>query len=297
MECRCEYCKEVFVPKRIDARYCSHSCRQLAYVLRKAQIDVGISVTEKQMNNSETSIVSENKQEASTNNALIMHDPSIEEGKNEELSINLTDKADESSIKANEIMPYLSKEEDISVNTEPELSVNKNKRDGFIDTKPIISVVKPVREEEKYQHYNSLYLDEIVELTQERDNTGILFSFLHNKTAGSACWISLRYRCLLECLLSFSEMQSIELDDLKEVCNAFTGILESKSFKVMIPEYPYLNEIPKLRGLIKNLCLNAKEQTLTFRLKKETKLQLIASRWELANYVPKVSFDSLNFKE
>lgn len=92
-------------------------------------------------------------------------------------------------------------------------------------------------------------------------------------------------------------MQSIELDDLKEVCNAFTGILESRSFKVMFPEYPYMNEIPRLRDLIKNLCLNAEEETLTFRLKKETKLQLIASRWELANYLPKVSFSKLNFQE
>ncbi len=297
MECRCEYCKEVFIPKRTDARYCSHSCRQLAYVLRKAQIDSGIGETVTQIYNSETSIVSENKQEASINNELINHYPSIEEDKTEEVSITLTDKTEESSIKAHEIIPYPSKENYTSVNTDSELSVNKNKHGGFIDTKPIISTVKHTQEEEKYQYYSSPYLDEIVELTQERDNTGILFSFLHSKTGGPAYWISLRYRCLLECLLSFSEMQSIELDDLKEVCNAFTGILESRSFKVMIPEYPYMNEIPRLRDLIKNLCLNAEEETLTFRLKKETKLQLIASRWELANYLPKVSFSKLNFQE
>ncbi len=297
MECRCEYCKEVFIPKRTDARYCSHSCRQLAYVLRKAQIDCGIGVIESQIINRESSILNENKQETSINNELINHDPSISEGETKEVSINLTDNSVEPSIKALEIMTYPSKEENISVKSESELSVNKNKLDGFIDTRPLNSVVKPAQEEEKYQYYSSSYLDEIVELTQERDNTGILFSFLHNKRDGPALWISLRYRCLLECLLSFSEMQSIELDDLKEVCNAFTGILESRYYQVMIPQYPYMNEIPRLRDLIKNLCLSAEEETLTFRLKKETKLQLIAARWELANYVPKVSFNSLNFKE
>lgn len=36
MEYTCSYCNKPFVPKRTDSMYCSHSCRQFAYVLRKS---------------------------------------------------------------------------------------------------------------------------------------------------------------------------------------------------------------------------------------------------------------------
>lgn len=319
MESVCEYCKGSYVPKRTDSRYCSHSCRQLAYVLRKAKIDEGLGELKNQQIGTEPSIKDVSHHELSISRELTKHesvvgltdktqepsielpeksiDLSIENGKEKETSTELTDKTEEPSIKVSETSVYPSKKEDASVNTESGLSVNRNKIDAFIYDKAVNSLVKPVQEQEKYRDYNCPLLDEIVELTQERDHLGILYSFLHNKTEGPAYWVSIHYRCLLECLLTFSEMQSIELDDLKEVCNAFTSLVQSRFYNYMIPEYPFLKEIPWLRDTIKNLCLNAEEETLTFRLKKETKLKLIAARWELANYVPKVSFDQLNFRE
>jgi len=93
-------------------------------------------------------------------------------------------------------------------------------------------------------------------------------------------------------------MQFIELDDLKEVCNAFTSVIQSKSFSYLIAEYPYTKEIVWLRDTIKNICLNADEnEPIELRFKKETKLRLIVARWEMANYVPKISFSQLNFTE
>lgn len=41
----CNYCKKIFALKRSDAKYCSHSCRQLAYVLRKAKAEVNNETT------------------------------------------------------------------------------------------------------------------------------------------------------------------------------------------------------------------------------------------------------------
>lgn len=32
----CEYCEQLFTADRKDKRYCSHSCRQQAYIKRKA---------------------------------------------------------------------------------------------------------------------------------------------------------------------------------------------------------------------------------------------------------------------
>lgn len=298
MECICEYCKEPFIPKRTDARYCSHSCRQLSYVLRKAVTKNTLGEVKDSQNGKKTSMSHE----------LVKDDPSIKsDGKENYPSTGnekLTDKEPEPSINQVVTKNYPSITKEIIVKKENELSVNPSITEqetvnnaAGINTSNVNNPVKTIEQAEKYIEYSSPFINEIAELTEERNHYSVLYSFLHNRKESFAYWISLRYRCLLECLLTLSEMHSVELDDLKEICNALTAVIQSKQFQCMIPEYPYIKEIPWLRDIVKNLCLNAEEEVLTFRLKKETKLKLIAARWELSNYVPKIGFDKLNFTE
>lgn len=303
MERICEYCKGAFIPKRTDAQYCSHSCRQLAYVLRKANFN-SIDGLKELTYIPERLVESQNKQEPSINQGLIKDYPSTESKEDGETVNKLIDKVQEPPINQGSIKDYPSITREITVKKENELSVNPSiieqgavRNNSKIDTPAVNIPIKISEQPEKYVEYTSPLIDEIVELTEERNHHGTLYSFLHNRKESFAYWISLRYRCLLECILALSEMQSIELDGLKEICNALTDVIQSRSFQCMIPEYPYLREISWLRDTIKNLCINTEEETLTFRLKKETKIKLIAARWELSNYVPKVGFDQLNFKE
>jgi len=279
METICKYCSNSFVPKRTDSLYCSHSCRQLAYVLRKATGNTFEGVKYKP----ETLIILQNKQESSIETEIIDDDPSTNGNESGENVNELTDKGQEPSINQGLIKDYPSTKHEIPVKKETELSVN--------------ALTKANKDQEEYKEYSSPLVDEIAKLTEERNNLHTLFGLLHNNTGTSSYWISLRYRCLIECLLTFSEMQFIDIDDLKEVCNAFTAMIQSRSFSYLTPNYPYTKDIIRLRDTIKNLCLNAEnDEQLALKFKKDTKLKLIATRWELANYVPKISFAQLDFQ-
>lgn len=293
METICKYCSNSFVPKRTDSLYCSHSCRQLAYVLRKATGNTFEGLKYKP----EAVVELQNKQQPSIKTGFSENYPSTEQKEDNESVNELTDNEQEQSIKEHQLTVYPSMTAELFVKKEAELPVNADKKEIVPETKAVNTIVKAKEEQEKYIEYDSPLINEIAQLTEDRNNLHTLYSLLHNKPETSAYWVSLRYRCLVECLLTFSEIQFIELDDLKEVCNAFTALINSKSFNYLTSHYPYIKEIVWLRDTIKNLCLNADEEELSLRFKKDTKLRLIATRWEMANYVPKISFNQLNFTE
>ena len=296
MESICKYCSNSFVPKRTDSLYCSHSCRQLAYVLRKASVNT-INGLNAVTHTPETLVELQNKKEPSIKTGLTENYPSTEHAEDNESVNKLTDKEHEPSIKEHLPTVYSSMTTELSVKKEAELPVNADKKEIVPEIKAVNTIAKAKEEQEKYVEYSSPLINEIAELTEDRNNLHTLYSLLHNKPETSAYWVSIRYRCLVECLLTFSEMPFIDTDDLKEVCNAFTTLINSKYFNSLTSHYPYTKEIVWLRDTIKNLCLSADEEELSLRFKKDTKLRLIATRWEMANYVPKISFTQLNFTE
>lgn len=313
MEALCTYCKKPFLPKRTDSLYCSHSCRQLAYVLRKAktnEIEViqGLQITK----------VSENEK----------NDPSIQINTNED-TVDIYPSSESESKSYGENKPdkltdnedYLSntqgKEADSSINqsrsqveltdinnegTGNKISVNKTEEKKSINTSAKIPSVtkpeiKPILEnsEAEYKEYVSRYVNELDQLHVERDNWVKLDNFFESKDS-AGLWMSERYRCLVECLLMFSEMKQIELDDLKEVCNAFTSVLQSDYFNYLHPSYPYINEVKELRERIKRVCLKSEDNIfIKYKLNKEQRQNLLLTRMELSQFVPKIKFNELNF--
>lgn len=268
MERICEYCKSPFVPKRTDALYCSHSCRQLAYVLRKAT-DNSID---------------------GLKNLTFKPEPSTETEENNLITQKLTDINEQTSIINTEKAIYPSITDQINVNkenNETKIAVNTNQRN---DEKVNVT-------EETYTEYESSFNRALIELTESRDHSSKL-GMLFYEGANTVKWISLRYKCLLECLLLFSEMKEVHPDGLKEVCDALTHIIQSRYFKYLPNTYPYSNEIIELRDNIKELCLNSDEDELfKFRFKRETKLKMIATRYELAQFVPKRKYSELKFTD
>lgn len=251
MEQFCEYCNEPFIPKRSDALYCSPGCRQLAYVLRKAQSNPVF----KELNYPSTRIAFENElmdeeQEASTQIIQTENNPS----KREEQDL----------ISVNKII----------VNTD-----NKESNEQSIEDTVV---------------YSSVFIRELQTLIDKRDN----IDYFMEDTDMVCEWVNLRYRCLVESLLTVSEMRTVELDDLKEICNAFTSMIQSSDYESLPDYYPYAKDITTLWQSLKKICLEAVEdQTLNFKLKRSTRLCLLATRWELAHFVRKESFDQLDFEE
>jgi len=82
---------------------------------------------------------------------------------------------------------------------------------------------------EKYPAYQSNFLNRLVDFTNERHHLSLLRICLEHEDLPSYC-ISLHFRCLVECLLIFSELKYVKVDDLMELCNAFTYIVRSRSY-------------------------------------------------------------------
>ena len=111
-------------------------------------------------------------------------------------------------------------------------------------------------------------------------------------------WVSERLKCLSECLLLFSEMKTTSLNDLKELCNAFTMVINTEYYKRLPSKYPYTLKLTLWRNKLKQLCINnTEEEEIVFRLTKENRLELIATRYELAHFCRKKTFSQLCFKE
>ena len=56
-------------------------------------------------------------------------------------------------------------------------------------------------------------------------------------------WISIHYRCLLDCVLTISNMKVVEWYDLAELTNAFTFLITSDYFKTLPEDFPFTKNI------------------------------------------------------
>ncbi len=258
--------------------YCSHSCRQFAYVLRKSKESVKDFSLEKVPN--EINDLSVRTEEEIPINA----------------EINLPVRTEEEIPVNTGIELAVRTEEEIPVNTEIQFAVRTDEQEQQKTMLPIAAENKAEINKEDYADYPSRYLIQLNRLYEERDLWHSLSKFFDsNDEAG--LWVSERYRCLIEVLLTFTEMKRIELDDLKEVCNAFTDVINSKHYKCLDPNYPYTDEIKSLREQIKNICIKTIGEHFKYRISPEQKQGLIVTRFELSQWVKKRKFSELKFKE
>lgn len=277
MEYLCSYCNKPFLPKRTDSLYCSHSCRQFAYVLRKSKGSVkelpleGITSSEEKVSIISTELDNQNFVE-------IQHPSKPEELKETANEIN------KSSVRTEKVIP---------VKTELQLAVRTDKQE------PTSQVAKENKSKDgysKYTDHQSRYTMQLNRIHAERDAWPDLSKFFDSND-DSGLWVSERYRCLIDVLLTFTEIKRIELDDLKEVCNAFTDVIKSDYYQFLDSSYPYMDEIKKLRDQLRNTCLKTSREQFKYRVSREQKQNLIVTRFELSQFVGKSKFSELKFRE
>ena len=281
MEYLCSYCNKPFLPKRKDSLYCSHSCRQFAYVLRKSNKGIANEVTLGKVTLSDEK-TSETIQEVEKQNLGEMKFPS----KPDKLSKTITETAN-LSVRTEKELP-VTNEIEIPVKTD------KQKTASSIAT-PIVPEIKAEVKRSDYTNHPSRYVMQLERLQAERDTWHSLSKFF-DEGDEAGIWVSERYRCLVDVLLTFSEVKRIELDDLKEVCNAFTDVINSDYYQCLHLVYPYIDEIKKLRDQIKATCIKTSREQFKYRVNREQKQSLIITRFELSQFVPKIKFSEIKFK-
>ena len=243
MEKNCEYCKNIFTVERADARYCSPSCRQMAYMERKINSKANLNAIEGVVNNETYPLIDASRENKET-----------------------------------------------PIDTMPE----------NVNTSNIADKIKSQEkaEEKEYKNKQSRFLNSITELT-DRDNMSVLNYCICNKDyTAPAYWVSVRLKCLIECVLLLSETKTTDLNDLKEICNAFMMVIQSRHFKSLPSRYPYIKTILGLKEKLKQICITQEQDDeIRFRLNDKNKIEFIATHYELAQFVPKKTFSQLNFKE
>lgn len=283
MEKICEHCGDLFIVKRKDVVYCSASCKQMAYLNRR-------------LNAHYTDEINNRVQLHDTSN----HKPSIDglqnSKENNETSIDTLNKNNEPSIDIlnKHIEPSIDdlennhSETTNDVSTEFEQETTNNLNTSNTTNEPT----------QTYKDINSRFLTAISELSDQRDYISVLNSCLYVHQNAPCFEVSERLKCLTECLLLFSEMKTTDIEDLKEVCNAFTLTIGSSYYKELPTLFPYTAYLVLLRNKLKQLIIeNHKEKHIAFRLSTESKIELMATRYELSYFCTKQKFCDINFSE
>lgn len=159
-------------------------------------------------------------------------------------------------------------------------------------TKPAINAGQDNQEN---QHFSS-FLNCITQKIESRQRELFLAAFDQAHPHYSK-WINTRYLSLVESLLAISETSAIPLKDLKDIGEAFYQLLTSEIFGCLPVRYPYIEEMTNYYHSIQQFCDQAKDETITVRFTRNTRADLITSRYELAAIVPWIKFNHLNFAE
>ena len=265
MEKICEHCGDLFIAKRKDVTYCSASCRQMAYIGRRYY-----AVTENEPVNG----IPNHYQPSSLSSLK----PSIDAlNKNRETS-----------------MDVLNEDNETSIDTLQSEKINHINKSEIPLTNELINK-EPIKE---YQFVNSKYLTAISDLSNQRDYISILNNCIYVHKNVPCYDVGMRLKCLVECLLLFSEMKLTDMDDLKEICNAFTLTIGSNYYNGLPDKFPYKSYIVSLRDKLKQLIIeNRQDEKIQFRLSTENKIELITTRYELSYFFTKKRFCDINFAE
>ena len=154
-------------------------------------------------------------------------------------------------------------------------------------------------EEEPYEWVRSELLDDITDYVQDNYKTTEMFQYPKKYWYGSDLekvkWVSVRFLCIIENLLRFDN-SIVERKTLITINKSLTAMMEAWNFKYMPTNYPLKNEIKAQQQRIEKI-IKACDKSIRLGFKKDTKVKLIALRFQLADLVPKVRFHSLDFSK
>ncbi len=155
----------------------------------------------------------------------------------------------------------------------------------------------PVKKEEEYVPAPSVFLDTIRQRIDDDSNMSAMNTCIRIHQDIHSYWIGLRLRCLVECLLLFSDCKYTKVADLMEICNAFTLMQRSIHYQSLPDIFPYIETMRGLREKLKRLCIKAhKAEQIKFRLEQKDKIEMVTLRYELAQFIPKKKFNQLDFE-
>jgi hypothetical protein len=154
-------------------------------------------------------------------------------------------------------------------------------------------------EEDPYEWVRSELLDDIADYVQDNYRTTEMFQYPKKYWYGSDLekvkWVSVRFLSIIENLLHFNN-STVERRTFVALNKAIKAMQDSWNYKYMPYNYPLKNEIRQQQQTIEKIAKSG-DRSFRFGLKRETKVKLIALRFQLADLVPRVKFKNLDFSK
>lgn len=261
MKKQCQYCGKQIVFLRNTKRYCDDTCRRLAFYSRQGVMSV---------NGVQTTSLALNSKPDLALNAKNANDSFFED----DLPENSQTAHDQ------QVLALNAKSEFVQSNEKHEQSTQ--------------DVKQPTA---AYQRVNSLLLN-LVEQYRGDTNAETMFTapgFYWRGGAEDVWWVTLRLRCIIENLLRLSMAKTVEGKTISRIATALQELVTSDQF-VYIPEsYPYIELIADLYSRFKELEKQVGKGEVSFCLSVNRRAQLMAAKLAIGEFVPKVSFQSLDF--
>lgn len=262
----CLYCGKDLEFQRSTKKYCNDNCKQLAYYKRQAEALSGIPAE-----NPHVCV----KEEVTVKESLTV--------KQDDFTVN---NKDENIIPAMEQRSPSTENENT---TTQEVSVKQEEK--------ILSVKNTSAKEEPYEWEESNFV-EAIRAEIHGDDEEIIFSSPEKYWAGDTLkvvqWVTMVMRCLIESIIQLSNRKYIDEHTLFEIADAFNRLIGSYSYDFLPKNYPYMNLIKELQPKMNAVAHSNKgKEKICFRLSPERKAKLIAVRFLIANFVPKIKFSEL----
>lgn len=332
MKKQCQYCQTEFIPVRNSKKFCSDRCKQLAHYARKGIEYLGRNPDQSNLGQNEITaptLKSENENEELLLTLSDKAAPSIdlENDKIECLSLNDTDVSalndKENLIADNLITENISREQKLPKNDKQALPLNvkegsmndsvlnvnklterqlpKNDKEITVEREQAL-IEKPIKPKSTYRWVMSKFLFDISDYVTKNCLIELRFQVWRNSTSKEyikeEIWVSLRFKCLVESLLRLSEIKRVDYPTITAVSRAFTTLLNSWQFNCLVDKtYPYKDLIRELEDKMKKYVAATRAgEEILFKMSREKKIQLIATRHLIGDFVPSIEFSELDFE-
>ncbi len=270
----CLYCGKELQFKRSTKKYCPGSCKQLAYYKRQAESLSGIPAE-----NPGTSVKEED---------VIVKEPITV--RQDDFTVN--DNKDENIVLIRKEQSTDAENQNEKENIVKEIAVKQEEKVPVVKT--------PVQKEEPYEWVESRFINSIrglIDVSDEEDKFSHPKKYWLPNDIQYIHWVTVRVRCLLESVIKISNCPCIDRQTMLELADAFKRLVFCDLFKWMPKNYPCTKWMTELNEKIQAFAIaNNNCETIRFRLSPERKTKLIAQRFVIGDFVPKVKFTELEFE-
>jgi hypothetical protein len=117
-------------------------------------------------------------------------------------------------------------------------------------------------------------------------------------TISTVKWVSRRLKCLVESMIKLTDAPFIDRNTLFQIAEGFYLLKKSKHFSCLPSSYPHKEIIEELQEKMTLLAkANKNHEKIKFKMSPKRKAILIAVRYQIGDFVPRIHFSHLDFQE